>query len=183
MKNIISITNVVSSTLILIASVHIAWSAGPHNFTDGEGNDAWFTGTVSCVACHTPLGDIHSEPFWDPEYDVAILPVFNTEMLEEKDGIPYGPTKLCVSCHDSTIANDMSIVYGILHGGNHSVGIVYDDNLAANNPRLKSPDGIDLPLYDERLECTTCHDPHSEEPGLLRVDNSGSKLCFQCHDA
>lgn len=51
----------------------------------------------------------------------------------------------------------------------------------------------DLPLYPRRLsgaggyeqvpfvECTTCHDPHSDRPVFLRTDNEQSKVCMTCH--
>jgi predicted CXXCH cytochrome family protein len=182
MKSIISLVNIVASTLVLMTSVNVAWGGGPHDFTDGEGNEAWFTGKVSCIACHTPVGGVHPGPLWDPEYDATILPVFNTDMLEENDGTPYGPTKLCLCCHDGTITNDMSLVFGGPQGGNHPVGIVYDDYMTTMDPRLKSPRGTGLPLYDERLECTTCHDPHSDKPSMLRMSTLDSELCFRCHD-
>lgn len=31
------------------------------------------------------------------------------------------------------------------------------------------------------LLCTTCHDPHSNKVGLLRMENAGSELCQYCH--
>ncbi len=53
-------------------------------------------------------------------------------------------------------------------------------------PRTRS----DLPLYARRdegnqevpyIECTSCHNPHSNNPLFLRVNNSGSALCLTCH--
>jgi len=49
----------------------------------------------------------------------------------------------------------------------------------------------DLPLYkriDEVsrqevpfIECSTCHDPHSNNSKFLRLSNEGSRLCLVCH--
>lgn len=49
----------------------------------------------------------------------------------------------------------------------------------------------DLPLYkrtDEAsgeevpyIECSTCHDPHSNNSKFLRLTNEGSRLCLTCH--
>lgn len=49
----------------------------------------------------------------------------------------------------------------------------------------------DLPLYtrnDEEsgrdlpfLECSSCHDPHSNNSKFLRLSNEGSRLCLTCH--
>lgn len=39
-----------------------------------------------------------------------------------------------------------------------------------------------LRLYEGRVECASCHDPHrSDTPTFLRVTNSGSTLCLSCH--
>jgi predicted CXXCH cytochrome family protein len=38
---------------------------------------------------------------------------------------------------------------------------------------------IPLPLWNGRLTCTTCHDPHSDSPLLLRVEQAS--LCRACH--
>lgn len=39
-----------------------------------------------------------------------------------------------------------------------------------------------LPLYEGRVECASCHDPHrSDTQTFLRVSNAGSALCLSCH--
>lgn len=49
----------------------------------------------------------------------------------------------------------------------------------------------DLPLYTRTdslgqelayLECSSCHDPHTENREFLRVANQGSRLCLTCHE-
>lgn len=58
---------------------------------------------------------------------------------------------------------------------------------------LKDPSLVDLPLWDGKVECVTCHDPHvnynaSYAGGnaalkpFLRKTNHSSSLCFTCHD-
>lgn len=58
------------------------------------------------------------------------------------------------------------------------------------------PSGIrgkdDIPLYARSgdpsgeavpyIECTSCHDPHTEHAAFLRISNEGSRLCLSCHD-
>jgi predicted CXXCH cytochrome family protein len=49
----------------------------------------------------------------------------------------------------------------------------------------------DLPVYSRQsnesdkpvpfIECSSCHDPHTETPLFLRTSNSGSQLCLTCH--
>ncbi len=48
----------------------------------------------------------------------------------------------------------------------------------------------DLPLYARPsatgevpfIECSSCHDPHTDSQLFLRVSNAGSRLCLTCHD-
>lgn len=45
-----------------------------------------------------------------------------------------------------------------------------------------NPPKNSLPLYEGRVECASCHDPHrSDTQTFLRVSNSGSVLCLSCH--
>lgn len=49
----------------------------------------------------------------------------------------------------------------------------------------------DLPLYTRRdnesgedlpfIECSSCHDPHTNNLKFLRIPNDGSRLCLTCH--
>jgi predicted CXXCH cytochrome family protein len=49
----------------------------------------------------------------------------------------------------------------------------------------------DLPLYNRTdeatgeevpyIECSTCHDPHSNKSKFLRQSNEGSRMCLTCH--
>lgn len=49
----------------------------------------------------------------------------------------------------------------------------------------------DLPLYERHddesgrdlpfIECSSCHDPHSNNTSFLRLSNEGSRLCLTCH--
>lgn len=49
----------------------------------------------------------------------------------------------------------------------------------------------DLPLYTRNegdggqdvpyIECSSCHDPHSNNSNFLRLPNEGSRLCLTCH--
>lgn len=49
----------------------------------------------------------------------------------------------------------------------------------------------DIPLYAREgfegaegtpyVECSSCHDPHSDAPLFLRISNKGSRLCLSCH--
>ncbi|HXG57533.1 MAG TPA: cytochrome c3 family protein [Thermoanaerobaculia bacterium] len=69
--------------------------------------------------------------------------------------------------------------------------ISYENSFLEGRGSLRapsSPSGLggsiesDL-LVDGRIECTSCHNPHATETrSMLRIDNTGSRLCLACHD-
>lgn len=94
--------------------------------------------------------------------------------------------------------------------GEGEVGWAPGDNLTNDHPisfnyktardnegvgtTLKDPSLVDLPLWDGKVECVTCHDPHVNYNSaafaggnaalkpFLRKSNHSSSLCFTCHD-
>lgn len=79
----------------------------------------------------------------------------------------------------------------------HPISINYDEAYSSpgGNTRLKDKSVTGLPFYGtnkDKLECTTCHDPHVNyvntaqggdvryKPFLVR-SNASSGLCFSCH--
>ena len=80
----------------------------------------------------------------------------------------------------------------------HPVGFTYDSALAAADGGLQTPGtnsvtgttngtGITLTLFNQKLECATCHNVH--RPGatttgdfpFLAASNNNSSLCLTCH--
>lgn len=49
-------------------------------------------------------------------------------------------------------------------------------------PKAKLPDIYPLDWKGD-LTCSTCHDIHASNPGLLRGSEQGKNLCLTCHDA
>ncbi len=123
---------------------------------------------------------------------------------------PSGASKLCLSCHDGTIAlgavrsratdipvsggptmpSDADGYVGTDLSGSHPVSFVFDDALAvANNAAGHLPLVLPSTLSDNdvkldaqgRIQCTTCHDPHnSTNPKFMAKPESG-QLCTICH--
>lgn len=59
---------------------------------------------------------------------------------------------------------------------------------AAGTPGFNTaPDQLkgwpDLKLYNGRIECSTCHNPHDNATAsFLRKTNAGSAVCYTCHN-
>ena len=119
---------------------------------------------------------------------------------------------MCMSCHDGS--NIFSLTkytkypggseanpdfvgpkYNLLDGSyyssglhfTHPVNFTYDDALATMDGALRMPATIlnKLPLFDGKVQCSSCHDPHvpaSIRRYFLRTTESNGILCISCHD-
>lgn len=80
-----------------------------HNLSASSGNDVrGATGTDEiCVFCHTPHGARNAEggPLWNRAESLAVYQNYDSSSLDA--GVvdaPGGSSKLCLSCHDGTVA-------------------------------------------------------------------------------
>ena len=200
-----------------------------HNLSvSGPGPIKSYTEDRICVFCHTPHNAYQlnpanagtgtgSAPIAPEEY--TYLPLWNHEVTTQPTALfyssstlkaslsqPTGPTKLCLSCHDGTVAlgtiasganlgipgtlKDYPPTYGNPNtnfgtdlSGHHPVSFPYSSSLP--NPELASIDSLpsSLTLFSgDEVHCTTCHNPHDDTNGnFLVMDNSSSQLCTACH--
>lgn len=66
----------------------------------------------------------------------------------------------------------------------HPISITYDPALDPTFRTVAEVEFAGLVLYDGKVQCMTCHEPHSEvNKPFLRVDNAGGTLCLVCHTA
>ncbi len=176
-------------------------SGSSHDFSD----DGWSEFEI-CKPCHTPHDADTSAlaPLWNHELPTGTsYVVYDSPWLHEEAEQPGPASRLCLSCHDGTIAldsfggatGDVFIgedgLIGTDLSDDHPIGIPwthqYSDLNCANCHNPYDPDWERaLPFFDAKVECLTCHDPHNggsapSEPGMLRLTLSGSQLCFHCH--
>jgi len=121
-------------------------------------------------------------------------------------GQPDGASIKCLSCHDGSIAlgsivsrsTEISMSTGNTYmptgktnltknlSNDHPISFTYDANLATADGQLKSPSSISSPvkLYDNKVQCTSCHDPHKNNSSygkFLVSSTQYSALCTSCH--
>lgn len=160
-----------------------------------------------CIFCHTPHGASSQAPLWN-RYDSAVpdYTPYSSTTAKAKPDQPTGASKLCLSCHDGTLAlgkvrsrltpismngiNDR-IPEGRSNLGknlsdDHPVSFVYNQQLKTANGELEDPSTLTGRVHLDRtgqMQCTACHDPHNNEFGkFLVVNNVESALCVTCHD-
>ncbi|MFQ5524479.1 MAG: cytochrome c3 family protein, partial [Acidimicrobiia bacterium] len=128
--------------------------------------------------------------------------LYESSTLEAALNQPTGSSRLCLSCHDGTLAlgnvrvspGRARFVLGPLTGraslgtdlsDDHPISFVYDSALAIRRGQLADPHSLPRPIrLDEthQLQCTSCHNPHEDRnPKFLRMDNRFGALCRACH--
>jgi predicted CXXCH cytochrome family protein len=157
-----------------------------------------------CVFCHTPHWGLPKSPLWNTKEPKLTYTPYSSSTLTSKPGQPTGSSKLCLSCHDGTIALGKLIskrrrpiklpqrITGRASldtdlSDDHPISFVYDSALLAGNPELVDPSLLeDGPVkLDEtsQMQCISCHDSHSSDyPKFLVVNSAYSGLCVACHE-
>jgi predicted CXXCH cytochrome family protein len=196
--------------MVLIAMMSVSAQAkslvdSRHNLSaSGPGIKA-VSETHICIFCHTPHLANPAAPQWNRPSSGAVYTPYNSSTIQATVGQPTGSSKLCLSCHDGTVALGMIIskapveFAGALRGmprgrsnletdlsDDHPISFVYDSGLAALNGELNDPNSLNPAVRldaEGMLQCTTCHDPHDDQFGRFLVkDNTASALCMECHD-
>jgi hypothetical protein len=226
-------------------------AATSHNFSiSGSGNVTASTESQICVFCHTPhqATVMPNAPLWNRQASGATYTPYTSNSIDANDiaATPGGSSKLCLSCHDGTIAigsvnvlNAQANVTisltgtgagGIIPSGagdttgftrkldtnlsnDHPISFTYNSTLSILDGELRNPD-IEthianriagskplVPLENDKVQCTSCHDPHIRDVDVaknikfLRLNRfqegipSGGNfsqandiVCLSCHD-
>ncbi len=198
------LTVAITCSLLLTASMVPAQQSvvySKHNLSiTGPGEIKALTEDRICVFCHTPHNANPYTPLWNRNFSSANYILYGSSTLSARPGQPSGPTRLCLSCHDGTIAlgevlsedsriqmtreltaNRRSYLDTDI-SDDHPVCFNYYDAMPNDEMAQRVPVG--LKTYDwDNIHCTTCHDPHDNTYGnFLVMDNNYSALCVLCHD-
>jgi predicted CXXCH cytochrome family protein len=167
--------------------------------------------TRICIFCHSSHNATTEGPLWNHQTSSsAAFRTYDRATMQGSAQQPNGATKLCLSCHDGTIAvgsvhsSQESIEMqnvgtageipasrkahiGTDLSGTHPVSIKMDEQTALARTSLR------WPPYDPEVEvgldaygfvqCTSCHDPHGSKAASLPFwqKESFSEVCRVCH--
>ncbi len=224
----------------------------PHNFSiSGSGPVTATSESQICVFCHTPHAaeNIPEAPLWNRQLSGATYTPYTSTSIDANDiaATPGGSSKLCLSCHDGTIAignvnvangqTNVNIaltgteVDGTIPGGphgatsgftrrlgtdlsnDHPISFTYNTTLANLDGELRDPaseahignrsPGVTpaVPLENDQMQCTSCHDPHIRDTDLTKnikflrlhrfqeglptggaFNQASDIVCVACHD-
>jgi predicted CXXCH cytochrome family protein len=189
----------VSSKLALIGSQHDLTASGSGPVKSAQ--------TDTCIFCHAPHNvQPNVTPLWDHALSSQTYTTYTSSTYGSGVQSPgAGSSKLCLSCHDGSVAPGLTVTKGLIATSGAMAGPdVLGTNLTHSHPVSMAPvdDGSlvaslfaspattkdpAVKLVAGKVECTTCHDAHVPgndpwTPMFLTRSNLGGTLCLACHD-
>jgi predicted CXXCH cytochrome family protein len=177
-----------------------------HDFS----SQTWNTTNQICIVCHTPHNaniSVTNAPLWNHTLTNSTFQLYTSSVSGTFNGItgqPDGSSKLCLSCHDGSVAleNFGGTTTGTHFAGSgligtdlrddHPISFLFDATLALTDGHLKNPttalSGLggtiqENMLISNKMQCSSCHDVHNSSgvANLLIKSNAASGLCLTCH--
>jgi predicted CXXCH cytochrome family protein len=182
----------------------VSSSANKHNLSvSGAGPVRTTDTTEICIFCHAPHNASPAPPLWNQLQSGATYTPYSSSTMKATPGAPTGSAKLCLSCHDGTVAIGATLTRGSIAmtgvgaGGRLTGASALGSNLSDDHPisfvpvtgvQIVNPAGGDAVKLDDHgmLQCRSCHDPHRQDADpvtkkFLVKSNSASALCLTCH--
>ncbi len=199
MKRLLPVLVVVLAVLPAAALAQITNT--PHNLNNYPG--VVLPGNQVCLPCHVPHNaypynyndPLQRKVLWNHAETQQTFTMYTTLGGNTGAG-PEGPSKMCLSCHDGVTAIDSyggatgsvvitgSAALGTDLSNDHPIGIAYP----SGDPGYNDPagfNGVKLVTINgqQRVECTSCHEPHNNQMGnFLRRTLDESLICLECHN-
>ena len=179
-----------------------------HNLSaGGPGSVKALTESQVCIFCHTPHTAGPEAPLWNRYNNSGTeYTPYTSTTTKATIGQPTGSSRLCLSCHDGTVAlghvlsraTDIQMTGGVttMPVGNtgrldqnlrndHPISFTYNAALVTARGELKDPSTLTgaVRLESGQVQCATCHNAHDDQFGdFLVVNNTASALCVTCHN-
>jgi predicted CXXCH cytochrome family protein len=187
-----------AKAMSVLQSDHNLSATGPGTIKANAEKDA-------CIFCHSAHNSVPKSPLWNRNSSGATYTPYTSSTLKAVVGQPNGSSKMCLSCHDGTVALGLvasrscaiqmnNNVVGLPPGtnnlgtdlsGDHPISFTYNAALASSDGQLQDPTTLTGPVKldeNQQMQCTSCHDPHDNRYGNFLVeDNTSSALCSACH--
>jgi predicted CXXCH cytochrome family protein len=202
--SLLILTAVAAWSIVAAAQVPVASPGNKHNLSSSGGGAVRSSATDEiCIFCHAPHNSSPSAPLWNQLDSGATYTPYSSTTMKAAPGAPTGSAKLCLSCHDGTVAIGATVssgriaMSGVDGAGRMTGASVVGTNLSDDHPisfvpvtgpQITNPRPGDAVKLDPHgmLQCRSCHDPHQQEidpvtKKFLVKTNPASALCLTCH--
>jgi hypothetical protein len=198
---------VIAAMQLSAASSKLALVGSQHDLTATGGGPVKSAEADTCVFCHAPHNVIPNvTPLWDHALSSQTYTTYSSSTYGSGAQTPgAGSSKLCLSCHDGTVAAGLTVTKGLIAtSGSMAAPDILGANLATSHAVSMAPvdDGSlaaslfttpastkdpAVKLVAGKVECITCHDPHVPRndpvvPMFLARSNSNGAICLACHE-
>jgi len=174
----------------LLSAALLVWLAHPaaadiaetkHNLSvSGPGPIKSTVEQEICIFCHTPHNARRDIPYlWNRADSVVNYTTYESSTLYASVGQPTGASKLCLSCHDGTIAlgtvlsrpAEIPFAGGLRFlpegptrlgtdlSDDHPISFIFDEGLAAAQGQLASPSSLTAATLFPRAPDRNLHSP------------------------
>lgn len=194
-KHLLLGTSLVAASLFAGQAVAGTIVGSPHDFSSSG-----FSGGEICIACHTPHNadtSVADAPLWNHTLTTLTYDVYSSATLDAgTPGQPGASSRLCLSCHDGTVALDSfggnagsifltgSEAVGRPTPGSgangdlsddHPISITFDTALSTLDPGLFNPSTTNVTIGQGGTRTRT--------GTIAEVMLVGNQLqCASCHD-
>lgn len=154
-----------------------------------------------CIFCHVPHFSTGERLLHRPDPTAEYQP-YASSTLQSQVRAPTGASRVCLSCHDGTIAVGKTLTrdiattmetipadrrsnLGVDLRSSHPISFAPAPGSRTHPPAPGDPVRLD---GAGEVQCTSCHDPHREyndpvQGKFLVKPNRWSGLCLTCHDS
>ena len=150
-----------------------------------------------CVFCHLPHNSVISVPLWSHQVPEGPFVTYSSSTLSNLPETPGATSRLCLGCHDGTVAlgnivgerislQGVDAVGAIPLGASnlssdlsddHPVSIVLDPTI----PELIWPVPPARVDNEGKVQCSSCHDAHNNQYDNFLLSPDPEALCLCCH--
>ena len=149
--------------------------------------------TEVCVFCHTPHDAAPQTPLWNRENPRTHYRIYESSTLDARMDQPSGPSKMCLSCHDGSMALGSVLTRPATHpfvmtartmppgpsdlssdlSDDHPIGFRYDRALSNADDQIRPVEVVsaELPLGAHgEMHCTDVPRPAQQRAGWFSAD-------------